>query len=179
MAVADRDTDAGDERIALGRIGRAHGLKGAFRVWPYADDHERFKDLKAVTLTREEKSLLVTVEKARLAPGHVVVKTSELTSPEDVRPWIGGDIEVEESQRITLPAGQYFHDQIVGLRVRSTSGDEIGEIVKIIEAPANDVYVCSDGERQHLIPAVDEFVKKIDLTEGVMTIAVIPGLLTE
>jgi 16S rRNA processing protein RimM len=166
-----------NERVALGRIGKAHGIKGGFRVWPYAGDHERFGDLKQVTLHYRERTMTVDVTEVRNGNGFVILWTSQFETPEDVRPWIGGDLEVEASERITLPPGQYFHDQIIGLKVRTTEGREIGEIVDVIDGPANDVYVCHDGTRETLIPAVGQFVREIDIEAGTMTIATIPGLL--
>jgi len=166
-----------EERIALGRIGRAHGLTGAFRVWPYAADLERFSLLHEVVLTHGKRTLTVTVETVRQAKGCLIVQTKEFTTPEDVRPWINGDLEIDASERVTLPEGQYFHDDIIGLRVETTSGASVGTIVSIIENAANDVYVCRNGEAEYLIPAVDEFVKRIDLAKGVMVIEPIGGMI--
>jgi len=165
------------ERIALGRIGRAHGITGAFRVWPYADDLERFERLHHIVLTRGTKSLPAVVSSVRIVPRCVIIQTEEVTHPEDVATWLGGDLEVAAEERVAPPAGQYFHDQIIGLRVETIEGMAAGTITRIIEGPANDVYVCQDGEREYLIPAVDVFIKSIDVTAGKMVIAPIPGLL--
>jgi len=165
------------DRISLGRIGRPHGISGAFFVWPYAEDIERFSLLKQIVLTHGDKSLGATVESVRIANGNVIIQTGELATPEDVRPWTGGDVEVDASQRVHLPPGRYFHDQIIGLKVVTTSGEEVGIIEAIMDCPANDVYVCRDGPKEHLIPAVDSIVKEIDLVACTMKIEPIPGLL--
>lgn len=163
--------------VSLGRVGRPHGISGAFLVWPYAEDLERFSRLKHVILTHGDKLLAVTVESVRLANGHAVIQTGQLATREDVRPWTGGDLEVDASERIQLPPGRFFHDQIIGLRVVTTSGEQVGVIESIMDCPANDIYVCRDGAKEHLIPAVDTIVKEIDLTAGAMKIDPIPGLL--
>ena len=165
------------DRVSLGRIGRPHGIAGAFLVWPYAEDLERFAHLKQFVLTRGEKTLVATVESVRLGAGHVVVQTDQLTTPEDVRPWTGGDIEVAAEERIKPPPGRYFHDQVLGLKVVTVSGQPVGKVESIMDCPANDVYVCRDGAKEYLIPAVDTIVKEIDLAAGVMKIEPIPGLL--
>lgn len=165
------------ERIALGRIGRAQGLSGAFRVWPYAKNLERFSLLHEVVLTHGRHSLTVVVESVRPAKGCLIVQTEQLTTPEDVLPWINGDLEIDASERVTPPEGQYFHDDIIGLRVETTSGRRVGTITSILENAANDVYVCHNGETEYLIPAVDQFVKRIDIAEGVMVIEPIAGML--
>jgi len=165
------------ERIVLGRVGRTFGVHGAFRIWPYADNLERFHDLREVTLTQVGKSIVVHITGVRLDKGHVIVETREFESPEDVRPWINGEVEIDESERVTLPEGQYFHDQIIGLTVRTTGGEELGEITGIIDNAANDVYVCRKGDKEILIPAVEEFIRAIDIERGTMTIEPIPGLI--
>jgi 16S rRNA processing protein RimM len=57
------------------------------------------------------------------------------------------------------------------------SGQPLGKVESIMDCPANDVYVCRDGAKEYLIPAVDTIVKEIDLAAGVMKIEPIPGLL--
>ncbi len=166
-----------DDRIALGRIGRAHGLTGAFRVWPYAADFDRFGLLHAVVLTHGKRTLQAKVENVRQAKGCLIVQTDEIKTPEDVRPWVNGELEIDASERVELPEGQYFHDEIIGLRVETSSGDKVGTIVSILENAANDVYVCRNGEAEYLIPAVDEFIKRIDIDNGVMVIEPISGML--
>lgn len=165
------------DRVALGKVGKAHGIDGAFRVWPYADDLERFADLEQVTITRGAKSVSAKVQTVHLAPGYAVIQTDVIHTPEEVQIWLGGDIEIESSERVTLPEGQFFHDQIIGLNVETVDGRNVGTIVQIIDSPANDIYVCHDGENEYMIPAVGVFVKSIDIKSGKMIIDPIPGLL--
>ncbi|GAB4319251.1 MAG: ribosome maturation factor RimM [Candidatus Zixiibacteriota bacterium] len=168
-----------NDRVALGRIGKAHGVQGAFRLWPYADNLERFEDLDEVILTARNRSITVHITGVRLGHGFLLIETKEFETPEDVRPWINGDLEIDAADRVTLPEGQFFHDQIVGLKVRTTEGEDIGEIVEIIENVANDVYVCRRDDHEYLIPAVEEFITEIDIDAGIMTIDPIPGLIDD
>ena len=92
-----------EERIALGRIGRAHGLSGAFRLWPYANNLERFSLLHEVVLTHGSRTLTVVIENVRQTKGCLIVQTKEITTPEDVQPWINGDLEIDASERVSLP----------------------------------------------------------------------------
>ena len=165
------------QRVALGKVGRAHGIQGAFHVWPYADDFERFERLKRVTITRGPKSVEAKVESVHVAGGRVIMQTDAVHTPEEVSIWLGGDIEIEAEERVELPPGQYFHDQIVGLQVETVKGEKVGEVVRVLDGPANDVYVCRQGDKEYMIPAVDVFVKSIDLKAKKMVIDPIPGML--
>ena len=54
-----------------------------------------------------------------------------------------------------LPEDTYYVDELVGLMVVTTSGEEIGPILQVLESPANDVYVTARG----MVPAVKQFVR--------------------
>ena len=66
--------------------------------------------------------------------------------------------------------------QIVGLQVVTERGERLGEIVDVYLLPANDVYVVKQGDREVLLPAIEDVVKKIDLEKSTMTVAYIEGL---
>jgi 16S rRNA processing protein RimM len=165
------------ERVTLGRIGKAHGISGAFRLWPYADNLERFAQLRSVTLVHGKRALPATVQSTRIAGRHVIVQTDALSTPEDVRPWLGGDLEIDASERVAPEPGRFYYEDVIGLAVETTDGRVVGKITDIIEAPASDIYVCRDGEKEFMIPAVDAFVKEYDITGGRLVVDPIPGLL--
>ena len=74
-----------------------------------------------------------------------------------------------------LPKGSFFLADVIGARVVTEDGDEIGELVDIIENPTQNVYVVR-GEREHLIPAVPEFIRSTDVDGGVVTVRLIEGM---
>jgi len=66
----------------------------------------------------------------------------------------------------------------MGLKVVDTDGEVIGEIVEILENPANDIFVIKSPQKEEiLIPATKGVVRKIDLEKGLIEIKLIPGLL--
>ena len=74
-----------------------------------------------------------------------------------------------------LPKGAFFLQDILGARVAEEDGREIGTLVDILETPASNVYVVR-GEKEHLIPAVPEFVRETDVENGVITVRLIEGM---
>ena len=74
-----------------------------------------------------------------------------------------------------LPKGRFFLADILGARVVTEDGAEVGELVDIIENPTQNVYVVR-GEREHLIPAVPEFIVRTDTETGVLTVRLIEGM---
>jgi 16S rRNA processing protein RimM len=92
---------------------------------------------------------------------------------EAIRGWL---VQVPESEAWKLPRGRYYWHQIVGLRVVSTEGEEIGTVAEILETGANDVYVVKGEGGERLIPAVKQIVKKIAPDQGQIVVALIPGM---
>jgi len=163
--------------VTLARIGRARGLAGEFIIWPLADDFERFTRLSQVYLVRRDKRVTAQIESFRVVSGRAVMKIKGVDAPEQVRLWINGFVEIDEADRVDLPEGTYFQDDIVGLRVVSERGENLGTIEKVLEMLAHEVYACRtpDG-REVLIPAVETIVRSIDLEAGEMVVFPLPGL---
>lgn len=77
-----------------------------------------------------------------------------------------------------LPKGSFFLADIYGLEVRNAQTDEVlGKVDDILTPPANNVYVVRGGKCEEImIPAVDQFVKEINVDEGYMKVALIEGM---
>ncbi len=75
-----------------------------------------------------------------------------------------------------MPQGEYFHFQLLGLRVVTDDAEELGEITEIIETGSNDVYVVTGDTGQVLIPAIASVVREIDLAQGTMVVRLMEGL---
>ena len=76
-------------------------------------------------------------------------------------------IYVQTDSLPTLPEGEYYFHQLIGLHVIDENAQPVGILSEIMETGANDVYVLisPDGE-EILIPAIDEVIKKVDLERG-------------
>ncbi len=177
MAVSENRTG---EYVVLARIGRPRGVRGHFYIWPIADNLERFEALRTIYLVNRRGRLAVEVEAFEIISGKPILKVRGIDTPEDARAWNTGTLEIDEAERISLPEGEYFHDQLEGLTVVDPGGNTVGTLTKVLETPANDVYECrtTDG-RVILIPAVEDFILEIDLNEGTMKIDPVPGLLED
>jgi len=75
-----------------------------------------------------------------------------------------------------LPRGRYYWHQIVGLRVVTSEGEEIGTVSEILETGANDVYVVKGEGGERLIPAIKQVVNEIAPERGEMIVTLIPGM---
>jgi 16S rRNA processing protein RimM len=79
-----------------------------------------------------------------------------------------------------LPEGEYYHHQLIGLKVVSEQGKVLGKVTEILATGANDVYVVrAEIGPEILIPAADEFVRAVDLEHGELQVRLVPGLLPD
>ena len=84
---------------------------------------------------------------------------------------------VRSDDRPPLPKGEYYHHELVGLRVVGETGDDLGVVTNILQTGANDVYIVKtqDGA-ELLLPAIESAILDIDIKQGVMRVHLLPGL---
>jgi 16S rRNA processing protein RimM len=85
---------------------------------------------------------------------------------------------VSADDRPPLPEGEYYHHQLLGLKVVSDEGQELGRLAGILETGANDVYIVrSEAGAEILLPNISSVVLNVDLEISEMHVHLIPGLL--
>jgi 16S rRNA processing protein RimM len=105
------------------------------------------------------------------------LKLSGITNREDANDLRGHYLELPEAELPPPGEDTYYQYQLLGLRVVTTTGEEIGEIVEIISTAGNDVFVVHGGPKEVLVPGVDDVVVEVDVPGGRMVIEPVPGLL--
>lgn len=155
--------------IRVGQVSGVFGIRGAVKVYPLTEFDDRFDAGNELHLGGVAR----TVEWRQRAAGALVLKLSGLddrTAAEGLR---GSYVEVPEEDRRPLGAGAWYVDQLLGLRVRSESGRELGTLEEVLERPANDVWVVrrDPGREETLIPATREAVVSVDLAEAEVVVA--------
>src|SRR3989441_2546757 len=90
---------------------------------------------------------------------------------------IGCLVALPEAEAMPLPPGHFYPWQLEGCRVLTEAGREVGRVTRVEQAPAQDLWVVSDGTRERLIPAVAEIVLEVDLAGGRVVIRPPDGLL--
>lgn len=111
------------------------------------------------------------VEWSRKRTPGFVVKFSDLDTRTLAETYRGSYLEVEERDLRPLPAGRWYHHQLVGLRAFTESGEELGTLTSVLDRPANDVWVVGREGVEHLIPATQDAVLDVDLEAGRVTVA--------
>lgn len=162
--------------VQVGRILTAHGLRGLVRVLPLTDVPDRHRTLKQVMVRTARGEQLMRIVRAEPARQNLwLVKfegIEDRTAAEKLR---GAELFVTDEELPPLPEGRYYIHQIVGLKVRTVDGRDLGPVTEVLHTGANDVYATEAG----LLPATDEVVKEIDLEAGTMLVDPLPGMIDE
>ena len=157
--------------LVIGRVVAPFGTKGEVRVRPETDFPERFGKLEKVCLELpggEER--VVSVRRARLTPKGVLVWFEDCSDRQAAESLRGAWLKVRPGMAVPLPEGSYYLHEIMGLRVVTEDGRDLGEITEVIRSPAHDVYVTGST----MIPAVRQVVREIDVPHGRMVVALPP-----
>lgn len=163
----------------IGEIVRPHGLRGEVRVIPLTDRPDRFQGMTACVLWDEARDLR---EPRRIARAHgqgesIVLALEGCDTAEAAEALVGRLIAVPESEALPLPSGQFYPWQLVGCRVVTAEGVDVGRVTGIERTGGPDLWVVQGGSREHLIPAVPEIVQDVDLAARRVVIAPPAGLL--
>ena len=105
-----------------------------------------------------------------LLSGRVVLKLEDINTRTDAENMRGHLLMVPEDMVPSLADGDYYHYQIIDLRVYSQQSEYLGQITQILSTGSNDVYVVSLDGRELLIPALYEVIKEVDVEMGTMTV---------
>ena len=169
--------DVEPDLYAVGKIVKAHGIKGDVVVQPMTGSVKRFLKLKHAFLGKTATSAReVTVERVHVQERGVRLKLAGIddrTSAEELR---GEVLFVDKQERLRLPHGTYFVHDVIGLQVVDEEGKPLGIVKDVLPLPAHDVYVIDVEGRDIMVPAVKEFIRKIDMNRRTMEVRLIEGM---
>ncbi|UBH09534.1 ribosome maturation factor RimM [Macrococcus armenti] len=163
--------------INVGKIVNTHGVKGEVKILTASDfASERFKPGKVLMIPFKEEKVILTIKSYRTHKNFHMVSFEGLNNINDVEKYKGLDVFQDiENKDIILDEHEYFYSDIIGCTVYD-GAREIGTVKEIFETGANDVWVVQ-GEKEYLIPYIEDVVKSIDIDHKKIIIEPIEGLL--
>ena len=157
------------EFICIGKIHRAHGIKGDVVLDPMTDFPERIRRGKAVYAGDEHK--LLTVSRVRQKAPFLLVGFKEIEDETAAAAFRNTYVYVKTADLPKLPEGEYYFHQLIGLEAVNMDGEHIGILSEILETGANDVYVIrKDDGSEELVPDVPQFIRQIDMLNHLIKI---------
>ncbi|MDD3393470.1 MAG: 16S rRNA processing protein RimM [Clostridia bacterium] len=167
-----------EQYFEIGKITGTHGIRGTMRVFPTTQDPERFERLNEVIVEISGKRETFHIQKVAYHKQFVLLTVKEITDINVAELYKNGTILIPQSAAIPLEENEYYTRDLYGLKVITDDGEELGELTKIYVTGANDVYAVQKNpeDKELLIPAIKDCIKKVDLEAGVMTVSLLEGL---
>lgn len=167
----------GDDRVLVGEVGRAHGLRGEVKVEVHSDVAERFdrgSELWAVKTGRPASRL--TVRQSRPVKGGLLVAFEGITDRDQAEALGGSRLEVDSDQVPAPPEGLYYYFDLIGCRCIDSELGDLGEVVDVVEDGGGTLLRVRRGEENLLLPFVDAFLGVVDTAAKRIEWTLPPGL---
>ncbi|HZG72908.1 MAG TPA: ribosome maturation factor RimM [Chondromyces sp.] len=166
----------------VGKIVNTHGVRGEIRVISRTDfPEERYKQGNTlyIFMPGAEEGKPVTVTSHRQHKSFDLLTFEGYNNINEVEPLKGAILKVPESQLGELEEGEYYFHEIVGCKVETLDGEEVGEVKEILTPGANDVWVVKGTKGKEVyIPYIEDIVKKVDIANKLIIIDPMEGLLS-
>ena len=151
------------DRLVIGVFVGHFGVRGEVRLKPFTDFPERIPGYEyLIARLPSDEERVLTLERARRHKALWVLKFQDVDCLEAAEKLRGAEAMIEMEQAQPLPAGRYYDHQILGLRIVTCDGEELGNVREIIHVGPNDVYAVG----QRLIPATHDAILELDPEGG-------------
>ena len=156
----------GDPRLEIGGIARAHGIRGEVVVHTHDPDSEILGEVTEIWVGGVVRKML----EARATPQRGWIVLLEGVETRTDAEHLRGQVVEVEREALQLSDSDVLLDDLIGCKVVLVDGREWGTIAAVEMGAVQDVIVIHDGAIERMLPLVDQFVTKIDIAGGVVTI---------
>ena len=164
-------------QIALGDVVATHGIAGWLRLRLYNSEGRTLYSAAEVELARGERRLTLKVDEARPHRRFALLKLRGVDDMNAARELVGSRLSVPQDTLAPLSASEYYYEEVVGFEVLDGEGGRVGTVTGIWTRQGGDLLVVEGSGKEHLIPAIREFIRQIDVVNGTVTIDAPEGLL--
>lgn len=164
--------------LAVGRFRKPHGIKGEILMDVVTDFPERLKPGLWLLVGPSQKRM--KIKSVRWHDRSMLLAFSGYKTPEEIGEFRNLEVYVPVEDLPPLEEGEYYHHQLIGLKVFKEDEKLIGTVREILETGSNDVLVVlPESGADVLIPLIESTILEIDLEKGFIRMQMLPGLLPE
>jgi len=152
--------------VVVGRISALYGVRGWVKVFSHTDPRDNILHYQPWLVNINGAWQTLEHVEGRIHQQGIVARLDGYDDRDAASTLLGCDIAVRPEQLAVLAPGEYYWSELIGLKVITTEGVELGVVEKLLETGSNDVLVVQ-GERERLIPYLpDQVVMKVDKERG-------------
>ncbi|MDH2382749.1 ribosome maturation factor RimM [Bradyrhizobium sp. CER78] len=151
--------------VCVARIGAAHGVRGAVRLWTFTEDPLAVKDYGPLMTKDGTRQFEVT--HAREAKDHLVVTLKGVATRDDAERLNGLELYVPRDRLPDTDDGEYYHADLIGLAAVTTAEQPLGKVIAIHNFGAGDIIEIAPPQgATMLLPFTNAVVPTVDLAGG-------------
>lgn len=166
-----------DDFLAVGKIAKAHGIKGELKVVSYSGAAEELLGFKIFYVQCQSVCKSYAVLRSRPQGKFTIVQLSGVASRDAADALIGAELFVLKRDMPVLADDEFYWHELVGLNVVTDKGVGLGRILSLLATGAHDILVVHGNGQEYLLPATNDIVVRVDREEGVVVVRPLPGLL--
>ena len=152
-------------QICIARIGAAHGVRGAVKLWTFTDDPLAVMQYGA--LATKDGSRSFEIATAREAKGHLVATLRGVATREDAERLNGVELYIARDQLPATADDEYYHADLIGLSAVDAAGEPLGRVIAIHNFGAGDIIEIAPPQGATLLlPFTNAVVPSVDLANG-------------
>ncbi|MEK9280457.1 MULTISPECIES: ribosome maturation factor RimM [unclassified Bradyrhizobium] len=156
--------------VCVARIGAAHGVRGAVKLWTFTEDP--FAVRRYGPLVTKDGKRQFEVAQAREAKDHLVATFKGVTTRDEAERLNGIELYVAREKLPATDEDEYYHTDLIGLAAVTTTGDALGRVVAIHNFGAGDIIeIAPPKGATLLLPFSNAVVPEVDLAGGRVVIA--------
>lgn len=165
-----------EKYIECGKIINTHGCHGGVKLDSWCNSPEELAALENLFILKNGSYEKHKVKKTSVFKQFVIADL-EGVNDMDAAMALKNTVVYASRDDFELEEGEFFIADLIGVKVvDATDGTVYGNVTDIINRGASDIYVVETSNGERMIPAVDEFIDRIDVNEGIF-VNTIPGLL--
>jgi 16S rRNA processing protein RimM len=154
-----------ERRILLGRVIGAFGVRGEVKLLSFTDPADTILRYQPWQLRHAGAEREVVGARGRMSAKGLTVKLHGIDDRDAAQALAGAEVWVPRSRLPAAKPGEYYWVDLEGLEVVNLEGVVLGHVSHLFETAANQVLVVG-GERERLIPYLDDFVLGVDFDAG-------------
>ncbi len=159
-----------------------HGIKGEIKIYSYTDfAEERFAEGNQLFIGEigNPTNYSIEIQYSKSYKNMYILKFQQLNIINDVEKFKNLYLWIPKEQQKELDKDEFYYHQIIGCKVVTTEGQELGVVKEILSPGANDVWVVKSNDKKEdiLIPYIEPVVKEVNLEDKKIIIKIIEGLI--
>lgn len=156
--------------VVVGRFGKVHGIKGFITVHSFTEPQDNILNYNDWHAFINQQWQALTITSIEVTNKHILVQVKGFDEREQVAALTNTELGIRREQLPELNAGEFYWHQLIGLRVVTQQGVELGTVSDMLATGSNDVLVVQ-GDKRHLVPYLPgQYVLNVDQDKGLIEV---------